>query len=744
MHRSNPAGAAGRGQVVRNATQRPGRRRFLKGLGGGGLLLWFGVPPAVAAAASALDSHEPETVAGWIRIAPSGAIELLTNTSEIGQGTGTALAQILADELDAEWRSVHLAMAPVEPRYYNAKWRDYATYGSGGVAGQFTALRTVGAQAREMLIAAAAATWEVAAAECRTELGQVVHDGTRRHASYGTLAAAAARQPVPEHPRLKEPGEWRLIGRDLKRLDLPGKVDGSAIFGIDVKLAGLKIAAIRQSPRFGGKLRSVDPAPALAQKGVTQVVPLSDAVAVIAGDYWTAAQGLARLEPEWDNSAASSVTSASYTQALRESVAAGGAVFAPRGAKAEDLAASYQAALGRATSHAEAVYTVPFLSHAPMEPMNATASVSATAATLWLPTQIQSTTAAAVAEDLGLPVQAVTIHTLLSGGGFGRRAEFDFALQAARIARAVGAPVKLIWSREEDMRHDFYRPAVAVRMRAGTGADGRPLGIRFDSACESLHMYSNGGSNRAAAAPVDSSAVGERQQHYATGPTLFAVTTVDVGVPVGYWRSVAASQNTFAYESFVDELAHAAKSDPAAWRRQLLAGSERERRVLDAVLERARWSTPAAAGRFRGVGLVHANGTVVAHVVELSVADRTRIHIHRVTSAVDCGVAVNPNSVRAQIEGGVAFALSAAMYGEITLRDGAVEQSNFNDYPIIRLAEMPVTDIVLLESHEAPGGVGEEAVGPLAPALANALFAATGRRIRELPLARAGFTLSSA
>jgi isoquinoline 1-oxidoreductase beta subunit len=347
-----------------------------------------------------------------------------------------------------------------------------------------------------------------------------------------------------------------------------------------------------------------------------------------------------------------------------------------------------------------------------------------------------------VAKELGLPTDAVTIHTTLAGGGFGRRAELDFPLQAVRIAKRVGATVKLIWSREEDMRHDFYRPAAAVKLTAGIGADGLPVALRFDSACESLLVYSAGGAFKAAAKPVDPTAVGELPRHYKIPSLLSAVNTIDIGVPVAYWRSVAASQNCFAYECFIDELAHAAKSDPLRFRRSLLAPDGRERRGLDEAIARSGWNDAAPAGHFRGLALVHANGSVVVHVVELSLADEHKVKLHRITTVVDCGVAVNPRNIRAQMEGGIVFGLSAAFYGEITIKDGAVEQSNFHDYRLIHMADMPKIDVTILESGEKPGGVGEEAVGPIAPAVVNALFAATGRRIRELPLSKAGFTLA--
>jgi isoquinoline 1-oxidoreductase subunit beta len=718
------------------------RRAFLKHLAGGGLLLGIYAPLAGGHKVAEPPSASPSMINGWVRISLNGDVVILTNASEIGQGTGTAIAQILADELDLEWHNVRLEMAPMEPRYFNPKWGEYATYGSAGIRGQFDALRLTGAQARAMLIAAAADGWRVPVTACDTENGQVVHRPTGRRLSYGKLASAAARQQVLPNARLKSPTQWRLIGKNVPRLDIPSKVNGSAIYGIDISFPGLRIAAILQSPRFGGRLARVDPGPALAVPGVLRVVSIGDAVAVVASDYWTASKGLARLEPIWDNSAASTANSTEYEQALRDAARAGGTLFVPAGSTADGLTREYAQAIGGAMSRYDAIYTVPFLSHAPMEPMNATAIVSESKAELWLPTQNPSAAAAALAADLGLPQAAITIHTTLSGGGFGRRVEFDYALQVVRIAKVMGEPVKLIWSREEDMRHDFYRPAAAVRLSAGIGADRLPVCLRFDSACESLLYYSGGG-NRAAALPVDRSALGTPPSFYAITPMLFTVNTVDVGVPVGYWRSVAASQNVFAYESFFDELAHLAGIDSAEWRRKMVANGSRARRVLDTVLERAKWYDRSAAGRFRGLALVNVNGSFVAHVVELSLKDGSAIQLHQITTAIDCGVAVNPYNIRAQIEGSIAFALSAAMYGEITIDNGAVKQSNFNNYRVIRLSEMPPVDIVILSSSETPGGVGEEAVSALAPALTNALFAATGRRVRDLPLVRAGFSLAS-
>jgi isoquinoline 1-oxidoreductase beta subunit len=721
-------------------TQNPGRRAFIKHAAASGLLVAFG--DAFAAKADTHATPAPAVVNGWIRVAPDGAVTLLSNCSEIGQGTGTALAQILANELDLDWRTVTLEMAPLTPAFINPQHGEYATYGSGGVAGQFAALRQAGAQARAVLISAAAAQWKVSAEGCDTDLGSVVHAVSGRRLPYSDLAQAAAQLPLPKDVALMPRERWRHIGRDAARFDIPAKVDGSAVFGIDVKRPGMLTATLLQSPSFGGRLADVDPTPALRVRGVRHVVKLDDAVAVVADSYWSAKKGLTALKPTWDYAQASRHNSADYAAALSAGVHEGGAVYARRDSSAEKEMAAFADAMRSARTSMEQLYTVPFLGHATMEPMNATARVDSHAAELWIPTQTQEATRDIVAKELGLPAGAVTIHTTLAGGGFGRRAELDFPLQAVRIAQRTGATVKLIWSREEDMRHDFYRPAVAVKLKAGIGADGLPVALRFDSACESLLVYSEGGASKAHAKPVDPTAVGEMPRHYKIPSLLAAVTTIDIGVPVGYWRSVAASQNCFACECFIDELAHAAKSDPLSYRRTLLAADSRERRALDEAITRSGWNDAAPAVHFRGLALVHANGSVVAHVVELSLADGHKVKLHRVTAVIDCGVAVNPRNIRAQTEGGIVFGLSAAFYGEITIKDGAVEQSNFHDYRLIRLADMPKIDIIILESGEKPGGVGEEAVGPVAPAVVNALFAATGRRIRQLPLSKAGFSLA--
>ncbi len=704
------------------------RRDFLKS---GALLIPLGASAQAAA---------PTHVAHWVRIAADGTVTLLSNTSEIGQGTGTAIAQILADELDLDWSRVRIEMAPIEARYFNPGRNEYATYGSSGIGMQYDMLRKAGAQGRAVLMQAAARRWGVVPAACDTRDGAVLHAASGRRLAYAELVAQAAQLPLPEAPPLMPRERLRYVGRDVPRLDLPAKTDGSAVFGIDVRLPGLLRAAILQCPSFGGRLQDVDPAPALAMRGVRQVVRLDDAVVVVADTWWRARTALAALKPHWDLRQASRHSTAGHAAALRRAVGKDGPLHVPPNSNAKDLLARHaKAAVGRASL--QSVYTVPFLAHATMEPMNATARVDARGAELWLPTQIQSFTREAVAQALGLTPEQVTLHTTLAGGGFGRRMELDFALQAARIAaQCGGAPVQLIWSREEDMRHDYYRPAAAVKLSAWTDRDGLLAALRTDMACESLFHYTGEGALRDLATPVDPSAVGELPDYYRGVALRTHVTTVDAGVPVGFWRSVAASQNVFAYECLIDELARRARTDALAYRRRLLAGDARSLALLDVLAARSRWGR-GLPGRHHGLAFSKANGSIVAHVVEVSVDATRRVTLHQVWTAIDCGIAINPANVRAQVEGSIVFALSAAFFGQITLKHGAVEQSNFSDYPLVTMAQTPPCEVIVMDSTEKPGGAGEEAVGGFAPALVNALASATGRRLLSLPLASHGYRL---
>lgn len=716
-----------------------GRREFMQRIAAGALLVAVGDTSLAAPNNRIAATPATTTINGWIRIASDGVVTLYSNTAEIGQGTGTALAQILANELDLDWRDVRLEMAPLAQPYFNPAMAEYATYGSLGVSQQITPLRKAGAQARAMLLAAAAKQWQLDIQDCDSDAGAVINRLDQRRIPYAQLVALAAQLPVPAEPLLLPKERWRFIGKDMARLDIPAKLNGSAVYGIDVQMPGLLVAAILQAPSFGARLLTVDAAPALAIKGVRHVLKLERAVAVVAHNYWVASKALAALQPSWDLQAASHCDSKKYATELIAGARAGGVMFVPRDSSLEKIQLAYDYACSHEARQHSALYSFPFLAHATMEPMNATAVVKADSAELWLPTQSQSLAREVVAQALGLHEDKVTIHSTLAGGGFGRRSENDFALQAALIAQQVGAPVKLIWSREQDLRHDYYRPAAAIHMRASLDAQGLSLAWRFDIATEAISLYSREGKDAAHALPINRQALGPIK-HYRL-PLLQSANTVDAKVPTGYWRSVQASHNTYAIETFIDELASQAGMDSAQYRRRLFADGGREQAALDRALLQSGWNTPPAAGRFRGLALINANGTVLVHVVELSVQEYA-VKIHAITTVVDCGLVVNPRNVRAQMEGGIAFGLSAAFYGEISLQEGAVLQSNFHDYRLITMSEMPMVKLHIMESEAAAGGVGEEAVGPIAPAVANAIFAATGTRIRDLPFSKSGYTLA--
>ncbi|MGD0144514.1 MAG: molybdopterin cofactor-binding domain-containing protein [Rhizomicrobium sp.] len=728
-----PSGAQRRPDMFGEAHVSVSRRAVLQTGTAAAFLLAIEIPARAAG--------QPPVLAGWLEIAPDNTVTIFSNTSEIGQGTGTSLAQLAADELDIPWSNVRIAMAPLDEAHINPAFGEYATHGSGGLRFQANAYRTTGARARLMLIAAAARHWNVPASECTTNSGAVVHAATKRKLAYGTLAERAAGITVPDKPALKPRESWRYIGKSIPRLDIPSKTNGSGIYGIDVELPGLKIATIAQCPAFGGTLAKVDPAPAMAVPGVVHVVPMASAVAVVANGYWAARQGLAALKPQWDLTHATQINSKTYGETLRSAVEKEGTAYAPRGAAVDALAKAHGAAMAGAASKFEAVYEVPFVSHAPMEPMNATARPLPGGMELWLPTQAQTANRNSVAKLLGVSPDKVIVHTTLSGGGFGRRGELDFPLQAAEIAQKIAAPVKLIWSREEDIQHDWYRPAVAVKIAAGLDASGNAIAWRFESACASLPDWSEYGAYKLGPGEVDGEALaGFARGAYAFAAPRYGWTLTDAGVPVAYWRSVGQSQNLFALESFIDELALRTKRDPIELRRGMLAGDDRGLRVLDTALQKSGWMSPSP-GRSRGFAMGNSNGTIVAQVAELSVTPANEVRLHRITCVVDCGLAVNPNSVAAQMEGGIVFGLSTAFLSAITIDAGRVQQSNFHDFPLATLAQTPDIDVTVLDSEAPSGGAGEEAVGATAPAIANAIFAATGKRVHRLPFASEGFTL---
>ncbi len=706
------------------------RRQFLKAslAAGGGLLISVTLPQVAALAADGDATPAGGQLSAWLRIAPDGVVTIMIPSAEMGQGVTTSLAMLIAEELDADWRQVRTELAPANEAYANPAIHMQATFGSMSIRGFFDPLRQAGAAAREMLRQAAADRWGVAVSECRTAAGLVTHaDG--RQASYGALAQAAAALPVPAEPALKARGDWGLIGKATPRLDTVAKVEGSAVFGIDVQQPGLLTATIAACPVFGGKLASVDDAPALAIAGVEAVIRLDDAVAVVASGYWPARKGLLSLSPQWDEGPDAALDSDRITADLDAALASEGAVAEAHG--------DAPAALARAATTVEGIYTLPLLAHATMEPLCATASVTADGCEIWAPTQSPARAQSVAAELTGLPPSQVVVHPTYLGGGFGRKAEIDFILQAVRIAREVGRPVKLVWSREEDIQHDYYRPAAAARLRAGLDAAGHLIGWEATLVSPSLmsRVYPPEVENG-----IDPTSIeGLVHLPYDLGEHRTTYVLKNLPVPTGFWRSVGNSINGFLVEGFIDEVAHAAGRDPLDLRRDLLAGRPRHLAVLNKAAEMAAWSEPAAPGRFRGIALVESMGSIVAEVAEIAI-DGDRIRTHRVTCAVDCGIAINPDTIVAQMEGAIVYGLTAALMGEITIERGRVQQSNFHDYPVLRLAQMPVIDVAIIEGGETPGGVGEPSTPPIAPALVNAVFAATGRRIRSLPLTRHGFT----
>ncbi len=710
------------------------RREFVET--SAGLVIAFYLPSRPGRAAVPADAAFSPNA--WLRIGTDGGVTLTIDKSEMGQGTHTALAMILADELDADWSSVRLGPSPENP----AGWsRPMSTGGSRSVRSSWDPLRKAGATARAMLVAAAAETWNVEPATCRAESGAVLHTPTGRRLAYRALARKAATLPVPENPPLKDPKDFRLIGTRVRRLDTPPKVDGGAVFGIDVRVPGMLVASIERCPVFGGRIKRFDAGRAKAVPGVRHVVPLDASpwtgvngawgvgcaagVAVVADTYWQAVTGRRALEIDWDEGDNVSLDS----DAIRAQFAR--LVEQPGAAARKDGDAA--AALAGAAKRVEAVYEVPFLHHATMEPMNCTAHVRLDGCDVWAPTQNQ-TRAQEVAADLsGLPKEKVRIRTTFLGGGFGRRLEPDFVSEAVRLSKAVGAPVKVIWSREDDVRHGFYRPATYNKFAAGLDAAGNAVAWTHRIVAPPI-LLKFGPLDKG----IDRTLVdGAANLPYAIPNVAVDQVAVDLlPVPRGFWRSVGISQNAFVTECFADEVAGAAGKDPYAFRRGLLGDKPRHRRTLELAAERAGWGSPLPAGRGRGIALAEWAPTTCAQVAEVSVAQDGTVRVHRVVCAVDCGPVVNPDTIEAQLQGGIVYGLTAALYGEITIERGRVKQGNFDDYPMLRLPEMPVVEVYIVPSTDPQGGIGEPAVGPIAPAVCNAIFAATGKRIRKLPIGR--------
>jgi isoquinoline 1-oxidoreductase subunit beta len=663
---------------------------------------------------------------GFIRISPDQGITLIIPNVEMGQGIYTAEAMLIAEELEVGLDQLKVEAAPPnEELYRQPLLKSQSTGGSTSIRGAYVPLRQAGAAARTMLIAAAAKQWNVPPSECSANGGLISHP-THETLRYTDVAVAAGDQPVPKDVPLKPPSQWSLIGKSVRRIDTPSKVDGTAIFGIDVRVPDMKIAAVSSCPVFGGKVGSVDDKAARAIPGVHDVIKNANSVAVTADHYWAAKRGLEALRISWDFGPNALLSSEELVRDLRGAFG-----------KVQALQARHQGdvdgAMSRAVRRIEAEYELPLLAHATMEPINTTIHVRSDGCDVWVGTQVPAIAQQLVCQVTGLPAEKVAVHNHLLGGGFGRRLEADSIKQAAELARQVSYPVKIIWSREEDIQHDLYRPAYYDRLQAGLGADGLPV---------AWVDHVTGGSILAhyAALPegkLDDDAVeGAAEPPYDFPAIHVDWTRRDPPIPFTWWRGVGPTHNVYVVESFVDELAHAVGRDPIEYRRAMLGKNPRARRALDLVAEKSDWGKPLSGGSGRGVSLHDSFGSYLAVVAEVSVTPAGEIKLDRITAAMDCGRTINPDSVKAQIEGGLIFGLTAALYSDITLKNGRVEQSNFNDYRMMRINETPKIDVHLITNSEEPGGVGETGTVSAAPALANAVFAATGKRLRRYPIDR--------
>jgi len=677
----------------------------------------------------AQNRNDPVALNAWVRIGTDDTVTLIASQAEMGQGAGTTLPAVLAEELGADWKRVRLVQAPVDTAYRNPRINWQFTGNSESTTGFFDLLRQMGASARAMLVAAAAERWNVAPEECITESGVVLHLPSGRRLRFGELAVPASRKAPPKDVELKQPAEWKLLGRSLGRVDIPAKLDGSAIFGMDFRIPGMVYAAIALAPTFGGKVKRHDRTPAISMPGVIDVVEIPDGVAVVADGYWRARKALAQTPIEWEEGPNASMNTASlmaqYRAALDGEQWMRVKVSGFPSATGETIAADYES---------------QFMAHATMEPMNCTARVTKDQCEIWGPIQGQELTRLEVAQTLQMPPERVLVHRTYLGGGFGRRLWTDFSRQAALISRAVGRPVQVIWSRETDMQHDIYRPAVLNRLTAKVDSSGKPLSLSHRLVSPSILQFVYPPVTQA---PFDPSCLeGTLEWHYRIPHWEVEFHQLKVPVPTSVLRTTGYGPNLFAIESFIDELAHRVKQDPYLYRRDLLADNTRAIGVLDLAAEKSNWRQKPAPGHFRGIAFAEAFRTMTAHVVELSVRGR-EVAIHKVTCAFDCGIALDPDICRSSMEAGIAWGLTCAFKSQITFDKGGVEQSNFHDYQLLTIAEMPAVEIHYQNSDtRLLGGTGE--VGPvtLIPALTNALFAATGTRYRSLPLSRSGLRLA--
>jgi isoquinoline 1-oxidoreductase beta subunit len=663
----------------------------------------------------------------FISISGDGLVTIVVNKSEMGQGVFTSLPMLAAEELECEWSRVRVEPAPVAPVYAHTMFGVQLTGGSTSILSERERMRHAGAEAREMLVAAAADTWGVSASECRAEQGVVTHTSGKT-LTYGELSRKASTMPVPLDVPLKDPSAFTIVGTPKIRLDSPEKVNGKALFGIDVALPGMLTAVVARSPVFGGRVVGFNAEKARAVAGVREVVQVESGVAVVADTFWSANLGRRALEVTWDEGPDTAFSTTAQREQYAALAGAPGAVARKEG--------DPERAFAEAVRLVSAEYEAPYLAHAPMEPLNCVVDLRDGGCEIWTGTQFQGPDRDAAGRVLGLAPEQVRMHTTFLGGGFGRRANprSDFVVEAVQVAQALRKPVKVVWTREDDMKGGYYRPMMYHRLAAALGPAGRLAAWRHTVVGQSIikrtlfeaMMMEHG---------IDPTSVeGAQDMPYEVPHILVDLHTTEIGVPVLWWRSVGHSHTAFVVESFVDEVAHAAGVDPYEFRRSLLTGHSRRRGVLDLVAEKSGWSTALPEGRARGIAVHKSFESFIAHVAEVSVDPEGRVRVHRVVTAIDCGQVVNPATIEAQMEGSVAMGLSAVLYGAITFKDGRVEQGNFHDYPLLTMSEMPLVEVHIVQTREPSGGVGEPGLAPVAAAVTNAVFRATGKRVRRLPI----------
>jgi isoquinoline 1-oxidoreductase subunit beta len=705
----------------------------------GGLAIGIGLMPSAAHAVTVnaqpwaqpagQDGTSPYDLDAWIAIEPDDSVLIRYTRSEMGQGSMTALPMIVAEELQCDWSKVRVEYGSANRSFREGNvYGDMSSVGSHSVRDSHFKLQQVGASARERLIAAAAAQWNVPASECRAANSVVSHAASGRSIGYGALATAAAQIKLAAEPAIKTPEQYTFIGKPQPRIDVPLKVNGAAQYSIDTRLPDMVYAAIVQCPVPGGKLANVDDTPLKNAPGIVQVVRLPDAVAVVATDtFWRAKQGLAKLHPEWNVGAAGATDSAQFAKEYRDAALTGTAAVARNDGDVDAAVAA------NGVKTLSAVYEVPYLAHAAMEPMNATVHLQPDRLDVWVGTQSADRTLTAAAGVAGLKPEQVYIHNTFIGGGFGRKSKNDEMAQAIQIAKAVNRPVKLVWTREDDIRHDRYRPQAAISFKGAVGADGMPTALYIRTAVGSL--LRSLGVNKVESGIEPMAVEGLANHPYAIANSKVECALKNTHIPVAFWRSVGASQNAFAIESFIDELAHAGGQDPYKFRRTLLAAKSDWLGVLDMVADKGDWGKPIGPGRARGIAIHECYGTIVGEVVEISINPQGELKVDKITLAADSGHVVNPLSFAEQMEGGAIFALTAALYGKVTVKNGIPEQGNYDTYPMVRLAQAPKIDVHLaLSGGKKWGGAGEPGGAPTAAAVCNAIFALTGKRIRSLPI----------